>query len=209
MRYLAPNACVFIDGLPFTTEGYERAKVILKLKFGKPSEVAKAHIENVISLPVINNSNPGLIHSFYEKLVTSVQSLESIGKLQNINGFVRHTLDKLSGIRSELVRSDVDWQEWTYVELVEALKKWTERNPVQNTEKPSENNPNRERFDQYPRRDRVLHSKEITTIIKGCVYCKGDHKSAECQNISSTNERKKILSEKRLSFNCTGKNIGP
>ena len=96
-------------------------------------------------MPAISNSNPGRIHSFYEKLVTSVQSLESIGKLQNINGFVRHTLDKLSGIRSELVRSDDDWQEWTYVELVEALKKWTERNPVQNTEKSSENNPKRER----------------------------------------------------------------
>ena len=211
---LAPKARVLIDGLPFTTEGYERAKVILKSKFGKPSEVAKAHIENVISLPVINNSNPGRIHSFYEKLVTSVQSLESMGKLQNINGLVRHTLDKLSGIKSELVRSDDDWQEWTYVELVEALKKWTERNLVQNTEKSSENNPERERFDQYPRRDkseynpkrdRVLHSKESTTIIKGCVYCEGDHRFEECQNISITNERKKILSEKRLCFNCTGK----
>ena len=142
---LAPKAPALIDGLPFTTEGYERAKVILKSNFGKFSEVAKAHIENVISLPVINNSNPGRIHSFYEKLVTSVQFLESLGKLQNINGFVRHTLDKLSGIRSELVRSDDDWQEWTYVELVEALKKWTERNPVQSTEKSTENNPKRER----------------------------------------------------------------
>ena len=141
---LAPKARVLTDGLPFTTEGYERAKVILKSKFGKPSEVAKAHIENVISLPVINNSNPGRIHSFYEKLVTSVQSLESMGKLQNINLFVRHTLDKLSGIKSELVRSDDDWQEWTYVELVEALKKWTERNPLQSTEKSSENNPKKE-----------------------------------------------------------------
>ena len=141
---LAPKARVLTDGLPFTTEGYERAKVILKSKFGKPSEVAKAHIENVISLPVINNSNPGRIHSFYEKLVTSVQSLESMGKLQNINLFVRHTLDKLSGIKSELVRSNDDWQEWTYVELVEALKKWTERNPLQSTEKSSENNPKKE-----------------------------------------------------------------
>ena len=141
---LAPKARVLTDGLPFTTEGYERAKVILKSRFGKPSEVAKAHIENVISLPVINNSNPGRIHSFYEKLVTSVQSLESMGKLQNINLFVRHTLDKLSGIKSELVRSDDDWQEWTYVELVEALKKWTERNPLQSTEKSSENNPKKE-----------------------------------------------------------------
>ena len=68
-----------------------------------------------------------------------------MGKLQNINRFARHTLRKLSGIRSELVRFDDDWQEWTYVELVEALKKWTERNPVQNTEKSSENNPKRER----------------------------------------------------------------
>ena len=96
-------------------------------------------------MPAISNSNPERIHSFYEKLVTSVQSLESMGKLQIINGLVRHTLDKLSGIKSELVRSDDDWQEWTYVELVEALKRWTDRNPVQNTEKSSENNPKRER----------------------------------------------------------------
>ena len=51
----------------------------------------------------------------------------------------------LSGIRSELLRSDGDWQEWTYIELVEALRKWTEKNPVPSTEKFSENNPNRER----------------------------------------------------------------
>ena len=52
----------------------------------------------------------------------------------------------------------------------------------------------------------VLHSKESTTIIKRCVYCEGDHRSAECQNIFSTSERKKILSEKRLSGkNSTGK----
>ena len=85
---------------------------------------------------------------------------------------------------------------------------------MQRNKKSSENNPKREGFDQYPRqdkpeynpkRDRVLYFKESTTIIKVCVYCEGDHRSAECQNISSTNERKKILSEKRLCFNCTGK----
>ena len=51
-----------------------------------------------------------------------------MGKLQNI------TLDKLSGIRPGLVRSDDDWQEWTYVELVEALKKWNEKSSVPSTE---------------------------------------------------------------------------
>ena len=74
-KLLAPKVHVLIDVLPFTTEEYERAKVILKSRFWKPSEAAKALIENVISLSVINNSNPGRINSFYEKLVTSVQSL--------------------------------------------------------------------------------------------------------------------------------------
>ena len=47
-----------------------------------------------------------------------------MGKLENINGFVRHTLDKLSRIKSELVRSDDEWQERAYVQLVEYLKKF-------------------------------------------------------------------------------------
>ena len=106
---LAPKAPVLMGGPPFTTQGYERAK-ILKLNFGQPSEVVKAHIGNLVSLP--------------EKLATSAQSLESMGKLQNINGFVRHTLDKLSRIKSELVRSDDEWQERAYVQLVEYLKKF-------------------------------------------------------------------------------------
>ena len=33
---LAPKARVLIDGLPFTTKGYERAKDIFKSRFGKP-----------------------------------------------------------------------------------------------------------------------------------------------------------------------------
>ena len=40
-----------VDELPFTTEGYERAKNILKSKYGKDSEVANAHIQSLISLP--------------------------------------------------------------------------------------------------------------------------------------------------------------
>ena len=40
-----------IDGLSFTTEGYERAKAILKTKYGKPSEVANAHMQCIIGYP--------------------------------------------------------------------------------------------------------------------------------------------------------------
>lgn len=70
-----------IDGLPFSSKGYERAKNILKRKCGKPSEVVNAYVENIMSLPTINGSKPNKIHEFYEKLLFNLQSLETMGKL--------------------------------------------------------------------------------------------------------------------------------
>ena len=102
---LKPKVRVLVDGLPFTTEGYERAKNIHKTKYGKDSEVANAHIQSLISLPTITSSNQK-IKEFYEKLVTHVQALGTVGKLKEIKGYVRLTLDKLPSIKSDLVRTD-------------------------------------------------------------------------------------------------------
>ena len=72
---LIPRVRLLIDGLPFTSEGYSRAKSILLGKFGKSAEIATARIQCISSLPVIQNSHPNRIHNFYEKLVISVQAL--------------------------------------------------------------------------------------------------------------------------------------
>ena len=109
-------------------------------KYGKPSEVANAHVQNMMSLPHINNSNPYKIHEFSEKLLSSVQALETMGKLKEING-VRLTLYKLQGIRADLVRTDNYWPDWNFRQLVEALENWTCRNPKPLNYKPlSEDN---------------------------------------------------------------------
>ena len=55
-----------IEGLPFTTEGYEQAKNILKTKYGKENEIVNTHVTNIMSLPVIYGSNPNRILEFYE-----------------------------------------------------------------------------------------------------------------------------------------------
>lgn len=41
---LVPSVRSSIDGLPLTTEGYERTKTILKTSYGKSSEVGNAHM---------------------------------------------------------------------------------------------------------------------------------------------------------------------
>ena len=122
---VVPKVRISIQGLPFATEGYERAKNILKTRYGKSSEIINNYIQNIMSLPNVSGCQPST-------LMYNVQSLETMGKLSEVNGYVRTTIDKLEGIRGDLVRMDDDWQGWKFPNLVEALRKWTERNPIKN-----------------------------------------------------------------------------
>ena len=68
-----PKVRLLIDSMPFTSEGYTRAKNILLTKYRKSSEVANAHFQNIMSLPQINNGNPKKIHDFSEKYCASIR----------------------------------------------------------------------------------------------------------------------------------------
>lgn len=59
-----PKVRSMIDALPFNSEGYLRAKNILTTKYGKESEIINAHVNNVMSLPVIQGANPNKILEF-------------------------------------------------------------------------------------------------------------------------------------------------
>ena len=86
---LKPKVRFLVDELPFSTEGYERAKNILKSKYGEDSEVANPQIQSLISLSTITGSNPYKVNEFYKKLVTHVEALDTMGKLKEIKGYVR------------------------------------------------------------------------------------------------------------------------
>lgn len=124
---LEPKIRAGIDGLPFSSEGYEQAKSILTNKYGKTSEIVNAYVQNIMGLPTISGANPAKIHQFYESLSFNVQALETLDKLKEVNGYVRMSIDKLPGIRKALVRTDENWQEWDFVKFVYALQGWTER----------------------------------------------------------------------------------
>ena len=127
---LQPKVRKTVEALPFTSEGYNRAKSILKDKYGKESEIIKAYTKQIFELPTIHNVNVKKIHEFADKLSYAVQSLEMMGSLDKINGYVAMMLDKLPAIRGDLVRVDSEWEEWDFVKLTDALKLWTRRNPI-------------------------------------------------------------------------------
>ena len=111
-----------IEALPFTPEGYNRAKSILNERFGKKSEIVKAYVKEVLDLPLISSANPRRINEFSEKLTYCVQVLQTLNKLEQVNGAVSMTLDKLPAIRGDLVRTDPDWESWSFAKLSEAVR---------------------------------------------------------------------------------------
>ena len=119
-----------VEALPFTAEGYNRAKSILQDRFGKESEIVKSFVKEIMGIPHIPTANLRKVHDFHEKLNCSVQALQTLNKLSTVDGTVAMTMDKLPAIRGDLVRNDPHWEDWNLAQLTEALRLWTRRNPV-------------------------------------------------------------------------------
>ena len=196
-----------IEGLPFTDDGYDNAKAILEAEYGQPADIVNAYVKNIMELPVITGVNPRKVKEFYKQLRYNVQSLDTLEQLGDVKGNVRSTLDKLKGVKADLVRGNEGWRDWDFKDLLRELKKWTDINPVEESmaERVSVkgiSNPKQ----TMPTRVLKTHSQQETqTGNQQCVYCEDqNHRSVNCTKVTETGERHRILSEKRLCYNCTG-----
>ena len=186
------------DGLPFNSEGYEQAKNILKSRYGKISEIVNAYVQAILALPHIHGSQPAKIYNFYALL----------GRLKEIAGYVQMTLDKLEGIRGDLVRTDDDRQEWDFPQLVEALRKWTERNPLKQEDRATEKSP--QGGSQWHKRSKTFQAKQREWKPRACVYFKGTgHKASDCNKVVSVDERKKQGAPMPLLLSSTAYGSAP
>ena len=186
-----------IEGLPFSSEGYNRAKSILLDKYRKDSEIIKAYTQQIFDLPFIPNQNPHRIHDFCDKLMFSVQSLQTMGKLEQVNGYVAMTLDKLPGIRGDLVRTDPSWENWIFDKLTEALRLWTRRNPIIKQDDRHQQDERNHRDDRKRGKPpfRVFNTQQRNgSHTPSCVYCDvTEHRSFNCPNVVNVAERRSIL----------------
>ena len=88
------------------------------------------YVRNILELPAVPSPDPKRENAFYKTLLHNVQSLETLGKLERVNGMARSVLDKLKGIKADLVRGEAGWQDWDLPRLVLGLKKWRDINSV-------------------------------------------------------------------------------
>ena len=115
------------------------------------------------------------------------------------------TLDKLPGIRGDLVRTDPDWEKWDFAKLSEAIRLWLRRNPAD--AKSTERDSNEHRVPKWDRSNKLYQARGLEFNPKECVYCGNvGHKPSECQKITKVDERKATLARKNLCFNCATPN---
>ena len=152
---------------------------------------------------------PYKIHAFYETLLTSVQYLETLGKLAEVSGYMR-TLDKLEGIRSDLVRTDDSCQEWKsppLPPLIEALRKWTEQNPFKQDKRVDKQNQGVDKQNQgvdkqnqgvekqnqrSPNRSRKFQTRQQEQKQRFCIYCNdSSHRSTDCKKVVTVADERK------------------
>ena len=105
------------------------------------------------------------------------------------------------------MRGNEGWKDWGFKDLLRELQKWTQINPVEEiaVEK-LEKDQTGKRNQQFKPPLPIFNTHQSKPRSGNqCVYCEDDNQRAiNCTKVTSVHERQKILSEKKLCFNCTG-----
>ena len=190
-----------ILGLPHTEEGCDEAKKILNDIYGKDVKVHKQLINEIESLqPITNIHKLKSIHEFYNKLARTVRTLTTTKKLDSAQCLVYTLMDKLGPVREIIAQEGDNWEDRNLEELVEIMKRYVERNPLQNEwDCNYRDESNRQRHQNY-RKEKLLMQQRRTM----CIYCEsGDHLTNKCTRVLDVASRRDILRKKGVCFNCT------
>ena len=89
-----------------------------------------------------------------------------------------------------------DWRSWSFADLLVALRKWSDTNPIMETSGKGASS----KRPTLPS-DRSFHLQD--RYVGNCMYCDSrEHRSSECDKLSTLDEWKAFLMSKRLCFNC-------
>ena len=195
-----------ILGLPHTVEGYQEAKRILQTSYGKDFKVHKALIKEMESLHRITDIRRlDQVHEFYNKLSRFVRTLSTMDKLLSAQSAVYTLTDKLGPVREVITQTDENLEEWTLEQLLEALRKFVDRNPLRTEEKSKQQSGSGD--GRRNAEKLMMQGSQRYTNTNRCVYCGStNHSSVNCTKVLAVAARRDFIRRKNLCYNCTGDN---
>ena len=132
-----------------------------------------------------------------------------MGKIERVNGNTLNVLDKLKGIKADLVRGQDNWQDWDLPQLVVALKKWRDINTMDNPPVNYKSEQNKPPPKRSGSRSNLYHAKDGERKKRACVYSdETTHSSKDCTKVATTTERKSTSPTESFVLTAQESNIG-
>ena len=197
-----------IAGLQITNTNYAQALHVLKQRFGQPHKIVNGYMQSLISLPS-PTSNIRELKNFYDSMENYIRGLEGMGQTQDSYGslLVPIILNKIPGnIRQNMVRAHGDdkWNlqllryaiqhEITIQEAGQSVNCYGSEQEIMPTSA----------FVANARRNHAKPNEARNLIKKPCIFCSDIHAPSACTNVKSSDDRKRIIKDKQLCFNCLG-----
>lgn len=202
---LDSNVLVTVAGLTPSNENYAVLVDLLRERFGRKPKIIAAYMRALYTLQKPEGHLKSL-RSFYDLLESYVRGLESLGKPPDTYGdlLVCILLDKLPGEVRKNVARQHDQDEFTLDQLRNALKgEIRVMEAGQSSLVPANNQ----------QLHRNFNPKQSTTMFNGvsgskpqfqfpCAFCGAEHSANSCNQVPSVEERRKIVLQKHLCYNC-------
>ena len=208
MNSLEGSAYKALEGLAITGENYQNAIETLKYRFGKKQFVVNAHMQELLKLNNAPNESVPQLRSIFDNLNVHVRGLEALGITSERYGSLLIPV-VMSRMPSEIIRQvarKMNLDEWKISEILEVIRKeidaleWSrklELDTPAKTEKPRK---------QYssPATTKAFVTKNDTNKTRKlqCFFCKKEHYSNQCTEVTDVKDRKAALMDENRCFNC-------
>ena len=207
---LAKSASEAISGLSLTAANYDEAVSILKRRFGNKQSIINRHMEtllNINQIQIKSGLNIQALRQLRDLIESQVKSLKSLGVSSSSYGSLLSSvvMSKLPQDLRLIITREVK-NEWDLDHILEVF-----RSELEARERANGNNihPTEQSLTKLPynggRKGFPLPTDAAlfaTGSKPTCTYCRKDHASNTCKNVTRIAARKEILKKAGRCFVC-------
>ena len=199
INFLDGSALEAVKGFPVTNKSYDEAFDLLKSRYGNPQLIILSHMNNLIKLEKVSNSNVKELRKLFDRVESNVRALNTIGINSKHFGplLIPIVLEKLPNVIRLQISRKLGKDNWNIDEFIKAI----------NSEITARENYEFLKHDEHEENDRKKYEPKhaLTSGInkKKCCFCKSEeHYSDKCEIIADVQARRDILKKERYCFNC-------
>ena len=197
-------AAAAIKGLLLTSANYKVARDILEQRYGNKQLIINAHMDNLLKLPVVSSvTDIKGIRQLYDKTEIHIRGLQALGIEAEQYGslLVPVLLSKVPQELRLIISRKFDTEAWNLDELLKVFKTEVEaRERCHLMATTPSTTPERRPPKPTPISAATLLSPETHRIT--CTFCKNEHRSVDCDIVTSIRERREIVKKQGRCFIC-------